>query len=114
MSALERILRELESATAVAADPGENFAAIREALERRQRALAALSEVADVPQTLSAEEREDVLRRLRLVSEAGDLAEQWLMASKSDAMTEWNQWSHIYRALGAAASAKPTVVDCRG
>ena len=26
-------------------------------------------------------------------------------------MAEWNQWSHIYRALGAASASKPTLVD---
>ena len=114
MSALERALRELESATAIVAAPTQDLAAAREAMARRQRAIADLFELTGALHVYSMEEREDALRRLRLAMDAGAAAEQWLVASKSEAMAEWNQWSRIYRALGAACASKSTLIDCRG
>ena len=111
MSPVERILLELESATSVAATPTEDLGAAREAMDRRQRAIEELSRLTGVLHALPQGERVEALRRLRLVSDAGAKAGQCLEAVKCDIIAEWNQWSHIYRALGAASASKPTLVD---
>jgi hypothetical protein len=114
VSTLERVLQELERVSAMAAAPAGGLEAATEALNRRQRAIADLARLIAAPHTLSHEECKDALRRLRLVNEAAAGAEQWLVDVKRDAMAEWNQWSHIYRALGATSDTRSTLVDYRG
>ena len=111
MSPVERILQELESATAIVATSTRDLGAAREAMDRRQRAIAELSRLTGALHALPQEGRVDALRRLRLVDEAGAGIEQRLEVVKSDIMAEWNQWSHIYRALGAASASKPALID---
>ena len=114
MSALERALRELESATAIAIAPAQDLGAAREAIYRRQQAIADLCRLTDALHSLPQAESEEALLRLRAVSEAAAAVETRLLTVKSDAMAEWNQWSQIYRALGAAGATKSAVVDYSG
>ena len=115
MSELERALRELESATAaIATVPIEHFAEGNAALDRRYWAIADLSRLAGAPLSLAEEDREDAVRRLRLAFEAGGTAAQRFSSARSAAVAEWNQWSRIYRALGAEESPRSTRVDFSG
>jgi len=115
MSPLELALRELESATmAVAAIAVEDFGEAKAAMDRRAWAIADLSALARNPLALPAEERDDAIRRLQLVSTAGDKAAQRFWKIRNEAAAEWNQWSRIYRALGASNSARSPHVDFRG
>jgi hypothetical protein len=115
MSEFELALQELESATAAVAGVAiEDFAEAQAAMDRRSWAIADLSALAAAPLALPERTRQEAVRRLRLASEAGDKAAQRLTAARSAAMVEWNQWSRIYRALGAAGALKPARVDCRG
>ena len=114
MSALEPILREIESATAaIVAAPAGDFAEAKAAMDRRQCAVIDLSDLIGSSQSLSEPEREGALRRLRLATEAGAMAIERLTASRSDALVEWNRWSRIYRSLGADLPSNSTI-DCRG
>ena len=115
MSQLELALRELESATlAVAAIAVEDFAEAKAAMDRRAWAIADISSLARAPLALGAKERTDAIRRLQLASNAGDKAAQRFSKIRNQAAAEWNQWSRIYRALGAASiSTSATRVDIR-
>jgi hypothetical protein len=114
MSPLERVLQELEIASAIASSPAGGLPHAKQALDRRRLAMASLSELVGAPHGLSLEECEDALRRLRLVNKAAAETEQWLTDVKRDVMAEWSQWSHIYRALGATSVTRSILVDYRG
>ena|SRR5438093_136019 len=107
MPHLERALRELESATAALAEiPTDDFEGAKAALSRRSLSIARVTELAGSPLTLSAVERQDALRRLRWAWEAGAQAQTRLAMIARVAMTDWNQWNRIYRALGESGEAR--------
>jgi len=115
VSQLEQVLRELESATAVIAEaPLKAFAEAKAAMDRRQWALADLSELVTRSETLPDAAREDALRRLNCLAELGAATARQLLASRREAIVEWNRWSHIYRGLGGNSQSKPERIDCRG
>ena len=113
MPELERVLRELESATAALATiPLEDFAEVQAAMDRRSwaiRDLAALAQGA-----ISGPEREEAVERLSEASAAGEKVEQRLLSMRRSAAMEWSHWVRIYRALGASATSIARRVDCRG
>src|SRR6185369_6743245 len=108
MSDLELALRELESATAaVAAVSADDFAEAKAALDRRHWAITDLSALAGAPLAIPEQTRLELLSRLRQASETGERATQRLWAARNAAVVEWNQWSRIYRALGADCGGNP-------
>ena len=112
MSELEHALKDLETATAALADSPLDAGRASAALNIRSQAIARLASLtkASLPQAA----RQDTLHRLRLICGAGEQAQQRLMKVKREAMAEWNQWSQIYRALGAVSHPDPKKIDCRG
>ena len=109
MSNLERVLQELENATAALAEiPVDGLIEAQAAFDRRSLAIASLAELTGAGFTCSPEECEDTMRRLRLSAEAGSEAQQRLAAATRTALAEWRQWSQIYRSLSGKA-----VVGCR-
>jgi len=114
MPALKRALKELESATAaVAAANIEDFSEVKAAMDRRHWAIMDVAELVRDPLAFSDGEREDALRRLQFALEAGDRAQERITGTRGAAVSEWTQWSRIYRSLGMAAS-KTSGIDYRG
>src|SRR5437879_11712637 len=112
MSEIESALKDLESATAALTENPLDDGRASAALNRRSRAIARLAKLTSAPLLPAA--RQETLHRLRLICGAGEQAQQRLMNAKREAMAEWNQWSQIYRALGASGHQDPKKIDCRG
>jgi hypothetical protein len=112
MSHLERVLRDLEVATAALAP--EELQGRRGKLRRRAQAIARLAEAREAILSLSPAEFQAVMGRLTRAANAGEAAGREMERQKQKVMAEWSRWNQVHQSLAAGAQRRPKNVDCRG
>jgi hypothetical protein len=112
MSHLERVLRDLEVATAAVA--GEELAGGRAKLKRRSEAISRLDEVREAILSLGPGEFQDVISRLTRAASAGESAQKDLVRLKQTMMAEWSRWNQVHQALAAGGRRASSKIDCTG
>ncbi len=115
MSDLERVLRELEVATAASAEITLNdVEATRLILKQRGRAIAAVAALTPALAALPAAERAEAASRLESAVKGGESARQRLLDSKRAATMEWGRWNQVHLALTPSVRPGAGKLDYRG
>ena len=112
LSPLERVLRDLEVATAalIGGEPEGRSAE----LKRRADAIARLQEMKETILSLGPEDFRGVTERLGRAADAGESARRDLALLSQKLTTEWSRWNQVFQSLAAAGQRQPNNVDCRG
>jgi hypothetical protein len=115
MSHLERVLRDLEIATAALAKmPVEDVEGVEAVLARRSKAIASLAELKDAVLAFPPEEQAGIVQRMRYASGGGELAQLRLAGSQRKAVADWRQWNRISQSLPAGIPPDAKKVDYSG
>ena len=112
MSHIERVLRDLEVATAALA--GEELEGRRANLNRRAAAIARIGEVREAMLSLSPADLRGVIERLTLAANAGESVQRDLERLTQKVMAEWSRWNQVHQSLAAAGQRRSKKIDCSG
>ena len=115
MSHLERVLRDLEIATAALARmPLEDIEGAEAVLARRSKAIAGLEEMKDAVLAFPPEEQAGIVQRMRYASGGGELAQLRLAGSQRKTVAEWTKWHRVSQSLPAGIPPETKKVDYSG
>src|SRR5579862_3218434 len=110
MPQLERILRDLEIATAALA--GEGVEVSQAKLKKRSEAIARLSGIIETVLALGPVEFLEVINRLTRAADAGQSVERDLARLKQTVMAEWSRWNLVHHSLAASGRLPSKKIDC--